>query len=505
MQTMMEMPQVVILVGRGGKRRWAKHLAERLRVSLGQQVSIRFAATEREERLLPFERLDRTLHGATSVDLSAWLETGEFQDRTERLTTSDIVIDTLGEECPSFDTGSAMMLTAEIEGRRGRDGLLAALSGGSTVRVSIVASGSSPARHLLRTSICIPGHDPVGGFLDTVFARLITLFDAAVRHLLTGRPLPLTGVEAAKRLDNRKLHYGLSRKVAAKARRLAHSIIGPLVRTADWTIGVRRLGDPERILHLPAPDGLQLLPSDHGHFVADPMLLTYKDSTYLFFEEMNHASGIGSLGCVTVGADGALSEPVSVMTRPTHLSYPFVFSHEGEVFMIPETSADRRVELWRAVQLPDRWELVAVLIEGIDAVDATVKFDERQQLWWMFVSVAEPGGSTFDTLSIYFSKELARGWTAHPLNPVKLDPTSSRPAGPIREEGRDWLRPAQDCSRGYGGALAWCRVSDLTPHTFHEEVVKRWSPPSGYRGLHTYTRTDKWEAIDLQRRRWRWQ
>jgi hypothetical protein len=505
MQTVMEISQVAILVGRGRKRRWAKELAERLRLGLGPQASVRFAATEREERLLPFERLDRTLHGATSVDLSGWLESGELQPMTERLATSDIVIDTPGNDRRSQDTGSAIVLTAEIEGRRGTDGLLAALSGGSTVRVSIVAGGGSATREVVSASICIPERDPVGRFLDAVFARLITLFDAAVRHLLTGRSLPLTGGVAEDRPEDRKLDYGLSRKVEAKARRLAHRMVGPLVRTADWTIGIRRLDRTESTIDLPAPDRLRLLASDHGHFVADPMLLTYEETTYLFFEEMDHSSGLGSLGCVTVGDDGSLSEPVTVMKRPTHLSYPFVFVHQGEVFMIPETSADRRIELWRAVELPDRWELSAVLIDGVDAVDATVKFDEDQQLWWMFVSVAEPGGSTFDTLSIYFSQELASGWTAHPLNPVKLDPTSSRPAGPIREEDGHWLRPAQDCSRGYGGALAWCRITDLSPHTFHEEVVTRWSPPSGYRGLHTYTRTDNWEAIDLQRRRWRWQ
>jgi hypothetical protein len=73
------------------------------------------------------------------------------------------------------------------------------------------------------------------------------------------------------------------------------------------------------------------------------------------------------------------------------------------------------------------------------------------------------------------------------------------------EEDGYWLRPAQDCSQGYGGALSWCRITDLTTKTFHEEVVERWSPPDGYRGLHTFTRAGDWEAIDLQRRRWRWQ
>jgi hypothetical protein len=68
MQTITEKSQVVILVGGGRKRRLAKQLLDRLHVSYGQQVSFCSAVTEYEERLLPFERFDRTRHGATSVE-----------------------------------------------------------------------------------------------------------------------------------------------------------------------------------------------------------------------------------------------------------------------------------------------------------------------------------------------------------------------------------------------------------------------------------------------------
>jgi hypothetical protein len=207
---------------------------------------------------------------------------------------------------------------------------------------------------------------------------------------------------------------------------------------------------------------------------------------------------------VIVEADGRTGKPVEVMKRASHLAYPFIFSHDGDIYMIPDTGAERRVELWRATQFPDEWELCKVLLNGCEAVDATVKFDAYQGLWWMFVSVAEPGGCTYDTLSIFFADDLQGEWKAHPLNPVKLDPSCSRPAGPIVEEQGEWLRPAQDCTRRYGGALAWCRITELTPETFREEVVQRWVPPDGYRGLHTFARSEGWEAIDLQRRRWRW-
>jgi hypothetical protein len=506
MQTRNDIRRVVILVDRGGSRRWVHALADRLTTSLGREVAIRARPALHRREALPFEELDRALQGSSPLDLGGWIGTDDVPLLAETLGDGDLVVDT-GSDGNIWDPqGPATILTTKIEGHGGSAGLVAALAGGATVRLGIVATQLGQSHELVSTAICIPVRDPISCFLDTLFARLITLIDAAVRHLQTGRPLPLTSPPEKRVSAQVEPRYGLTRKVEAAARRLAHRMVGPLVRTADWTIGIRRIesaaaGMPDQ----PPPDLLRLFSGDHGRFFADPMLLTHDGATWLFFEEMDHARGVGHLACVSLRHDGSMSERMPVIRRFTHLSYPFVFAHEGEVYMIPETSADRRVELWRARHLPDQWEQVAILLDGVDAVDATVEYDSNHRRWWMFVSVAEPGGSTFDTLSIYHSDRLAGGWTAHRLNPVKLDSASSRPGGRILEVDGQWLRPAQDCSNGYGGALNWCRITALTPDDFHEEVIGRWAPPPGYRGLHTYTRSGDWEAIDLQRRRWRWQ
>ena len=53
---------------------------------------------------------------------------------------------------------------------------------------------------------------------------------------------------------------------------------------------------------------------------------------------------------------------------------------------------------------------------------------------------------------------------------------SARPAGPIfAHEGRLY-RPAQDCSRTYGGAVVIHRIEALTPEIFREVAVARLDP-----------------------------
>jgi hypothetical protein len=159
--------------------------------------------------------------------------------------------------------------------------------------------------------------------------------------------------------------------------------------------------------------------------------------------------------------------------------------------------------LYEAEVFPDRWRLRAVLMQDIEAADTTLHLDRRTGVWWMFAAVTEHGSSSHDTLSLFHSDRLEGPWQPHPMNPVKLDPLSSRPAGPLVEwEGR-LFRPAQDCTASYGSGLVWCEILTLSPEAFEERVVTRHAAPPGYTGLHTYGRGSGFEVVDFKRRRWR--
>jgi hypothetical protein len=70
-------------------------------------------------------------------------------------------------------------------------------------------------------------------------------------------------------------------------------------------------------------------------------------------------------------------------------------------------------------------------------------------------------------------------WRPHVLNPLKCDIRSARPAGrPFRLDGRLY-RPAQDCSRVYGGGLAINEILDLSPSSFRERTVLTVQPDPG--------------------------
>jgi hypothetical protein len=86
---------------------------------------------------------------------------------------------------------------------------------------------------------------------------------------------------------------------------------------------------------------------------------------------------------------------------------------------------------------------------------------------------------------------------------VKLDPASSRPAGPLLARDGVLFRPAQDCTHTYGGGVVWSVIRQLDPYAFREELVTATRPCPRFEPPHTYGRAAGLEVADFKINRWR--
>jgi hypothetical protein len=234
--------------------------------------------------------------------------------------------------------------------------------------------------------------------------------------------------------------------------------------------------------------------------VADPFVVDGETESYVFVEQVAAATGRGHIAFVRIGAEARADGPATaVLSAPYHLSYPFVFRYENETFMIPESSANGTVELYRATSFPAGWALEHVLLRGVRAFDPTLLVtDERL---WLFVGMAEHGAAPDDELHLFSSPALLGPWAPHPANPVVSDVRTARPAGRIFRHGHDLIRPSQDCSRRYGHAIVLNRIEVLTTDEYRETAVGRIEPTwlPGLLATHTYGFGERVEVIDGKR------
>jgi hypothetical protein len=248
-------------------------------------------------------------------------------------------------------------------------------------------------------------------------------------------------------------------------------------------------------------EALRPLVPEKDRYWGDPFVIHRGDRYYVFVEEKIYARGRGHIACLTLDADGRLLAHDVALERDYHLSYPFVFEHGGQLFMIPETAANGTLELYRCVRFPGQWELSKTLMRDIYATDATLL--EHDGTSWLFANVKAPGGSSLNALHLYWAESpLAEAWTPHPRNPVVQDIRSARPAGRIFLQGGQLIRPSQDSSRRYGFALGFNRILRLTKDDYREERVAVFEPAGGkFRATHTFNQAGGLTVIDAVMRR----
>jgi hypothetical protein len=198
-------------------------------------------------------------------------------------------------------------------------------------------------------------------------------------------------------------------------------------------------------------------------FLADPFLFRGKDHWHLFFELFDAALVRGVIGHAT-SKDGLCWKYQGVVLQDdVHLSYPYVFESDGEIYLIPETKKAREVRLYRATNFPNAWKFEKVLLHGRFADASVVKYENR---WWMFAAYGAY------SLCIYHADKVEGPWRRH-LWPrfYFRNKSKARPGGRALVRDGKIIRFVQDAKLRYGHQLRAFEVDILTRNRFKEHEI----------------------------------
>lgn len=217
---------------------------------------------------------------------------------------------------------------------------------------------------------------------------------------------------------------------------------------------------------------------DRNEFWADPFLYLYKDVYYVFFEKYNNNDKRGVISCGQL-VNGEISNITEVLRLDYHLSYPNIFEIDNEIFMIPETSENLRVEIYKCVEFPVKWSLYSQGFEGCSIVDVNYYKDKNDDQW-LFLNQALSGSSdNCSSLYIYRVDSLKLNLIeAHKQNPVLINSRLARNAGPIFHYNNDIIRPSQNNTYGiYGFNINFNKIIKLNINEYEEVPLLNLSKP----------------------------
>ena len=285
--------------------------------------------------------------------------------------------------------------------------------------------------------------------------------------------------------------------------RLVKAIFNRLFYKNQWFMAVAARSGEEQTVDW---SNLSPLLPKADKFWADPFLVSRDGQDWLFFEEAEFQSAkgkeVGHISVVKINESGFDGPIKSALDVPWHLSYPNVFEYKNEWYMVPESGSHGKVELYKCVGWPDKWQPHSVLLDDYAGYDASLFQD--QGVFYMFVARRANGCATTDFLDLFWASSPLGPWLKHKFSPVTFGVDCARPGGRpfVNYDGRK-IRPAQDSSGGiYGRSLKFQTIVDLSKSEFLERTdqILEANVRQGIYGVHSYSSTEKIVVIDLLRK-----
>lgn len=241
-------------------------------------------------------------------------------------------------------------------------------------------------------------------------------------------------------------------------------------------------------------DSYTLAVAPENQWCADPFVFEADGEHYIFVEQYENDKEKGSIGYFRFENGVPVNKGI-LIENSYHMSYPDVFEYDGRYYMIPESSANRTIDLYIADRFPDRWKKVKSLIEGQKYVDSTVYKDEDSDY---LISYTMVGGFEVHVFQLNMEKQELKL-----ISKKRYDKNVARPGGRLFVENGKLMRPAQDCSRKYGEALIIYEVDDLNrdgvlvEHEVRRIEAGKLSVEKNPERVHQLTTDNLYEVVDV--------
>ena len=233
----------------------------------------------------------------------------------------------------------------------------------------------------------------------------------------------------------------------------------------------------------------------HSIYAADPFVITTAKDTYIFFEHYSYREG---KGWIEVAKKSQKFKKFHVaLEEDYHLSYPFVFTFNGEVYCLPEGNDSNRLNLYKFNEKKLVLEQDGVLMEHVRAIDPTLYYLDGR--WNLFFTQKE-----FPSVKLYryVSDELKGEYEPFFGNPVKVDCADARMAGSFFMHNDKLIRPAQECCRYYGTSVCLNQVEAMNDKEYVEKQIDKIQPFRGSKfkqGFHTLNGNETMTVFDGKR------
>jgi len=237
-----------------------------------------------------------------------------------------------------------------------------------------------------------------------------------------------------------------------------------------WTIGICRANINEIIRTKTFdPDVFWLKIKSNDAFCADPFLVQGKNGELgILFEEFPYKDDYGKISLMKINKDLKFKNSKIILDTNSHLSYPFVFSENGKMYIFPESAQTGKLSCYEYSPENETITFVKDIINE-PLRDSTIL--KHKDKYWIFGII--PVDESDYELNVYYSDKLLGPYTGHKNNPIRSGLDGTRPAGNFLLVDGEIYRPTQNCKNKYGESITINKIKELNEHSVEEEVYMK--------------------------------
>lgn len=277
--------------------------------------------------------------------------------------------------------------------------------------------------------------------------------------------------------------------------KIIYKILG---RNLRWSVSYQFVEDWKNIMLCK----LKRIPNPPNRFLADPFVIKKNNSHFCFVEDYDYKKKRGHISVYEITKDHCKEIGIA-LEEIFHLSYPFLFEYDGNLYMCPETSETKDIRLYKCINFPLQWKYEKKLISNVSAVDTNIFFKNNK--WWLMTNIATNHIDHCSELHIFSSDNpLSNNWKSHSLNPVIFNSLNARNGGFISDMGEQYRVFQRQGFNLYGESLGVSRIVKLSNNEYEEIFEFKMIPKSfnkiksfsKIKGTHTYNFSEGLLTLD---------
>ena len=240
-----------------------------------------------------------------------------------------------------------------------------------------------------------------------------------------------------------------------------------------------------------------VIKSPKNRWFADPFFIKQNKKHYIFFEDYNILKKKGSISCVEINKDNSVKFYKDIIKEKFHLSFPFLFKLDNKLYLIPESSQNKSIKLYKCIKFPNKWIFIKNLIKDINSVD-TIIF-KHKKLWYLITCLISSKNIYNKIIGYYSKNPIKHNWNKIRKSPLTGKFINGRNGGLIIDKKNIVYRVGQIYLPGqYGFGFTINKVLGISKNDYSEINMKNnFNKLEDLKHVHTINSKNNFTVIDF--------